>query len=368
MVAIDSEGGHDGTLVGPPAWVAGTLGDALDFDGTNDFVSVPHDDALTLMSGMTFSAWVNAKSFGSQYQTILSKENSGLFTNYWFGTWQGELVFGFWEGTFQEVTTAGLALPTNTWVHLAASFDNTSKEVLLYVNGVEVHSGTIAANPTALTSPLLIGRTPAGEYWRGLLDDVKLFNEVVSSTQIAELAGGGGGGGGGGSLTPFVCSGTYADRFDDQNFSGTNGSLDWAATPWIEVGESDGATRGDVQVANDTSDFQLQIQDNDNGGEGVERPVNLAGATEAKLGLKYRRDSLDNSDDYVALLISTNGTAGPWTELHRFGTSNDSVYQAFGINISAFISENTAIRLLSSPNLGRSDRVFFDDIEIICGP
>jgi hypothetical protein len=141
--------------------------------------------------------------------------------------------------------------------------------------------------------------------------------------------------------------------------------LTWS-NPWVEVGESDGPASGDVQVRNDQSNYQLQIRDNDNGGEGVERVVDLDGATNATLTFDYRRSGLDRSSDYVAVYASSNGTAGPWTELDQIGTSNDSSYQPYTRDISAYISANTAIRLRSSPNLGGSDVVWFDNVQIEC--
>ena len=53
--AIDSEGGHDGTLVNGPNWQPGYLDGALEFDGSNDHILVPHDDALSL-SAFSISA------------------------------------------------------------------------------------------------------------------------------------------------------------------------------------------------------------------------------------------------------------------------------------------------------------------------
>ena len=156
-----------------------------------------------------------------------------------------------------------------------------------------------------------------------------------------EWAAAGGGGGGG-------CLGNFRDEFNAISFAGSDGSLDWAG-PWQEVGETGGADAGDIRVMNDQSNYQLRIRDNDNGGEGVERELDLSGASSADLVLRYRRQGLDSASDFVALLISSNGLAGPWTELDRFeGGGTDSSYQSANHNLNSFISPNTAIRLRSS--------------------
>lgn len=131
------------------------------------------------------------------------------------------------------------------------------------------------------------------------------------------------------------------------------------------MGESNGPTSGDVQVTPDESNYQLRIKDNDNGGEGVEREADLSGASSATLSFDYRRQGLDSSTDYVKVEISSNGVSGPWTEIARFqGSGTDSSYQPFSQDISGYISGNTRIRFISSPNMGGSDIVWFDNVNI----
>ena len=158
--------------------------------------------------------------------------------------------------------------------------------------------------------------------------------------------------------------GTFRDEFNAKTFSGSDGSHPWSID-WQEIGESDGPTKSDVIVLNDVSDFQLQVRDNDNGGEGVEREVDLSRAATATLSFDSRRVGLDDSGDYVKIEVSANGAAGPWTELGRLaGPDNDTTYQAAGYDISAYISGNTRIRIITSPTMGNLDLVRFDNIEI----
>ncbi len=172
---------------------------------------------------------------------------------------------------------------------------------------------------------------------------------------------------GGSAPNPGSCNGSFRDEFNTRDFAGSDGDLPWTGD-WREVGEVDGPARGDIVVDTDQSDYQLRIRDNDNGGEGVERVADLSGATTALLSFDYRRVDLDeNINDYVAVYLSSNGTAGPWTELDRIGTSNDESYQSYSKDISEYISANTAIRLRSSPDLGRVDNVWFDNVQIQCG-
>jgi hypothetical protein len=203
-IAADSAGGHDGTLSNSPAWSTGPVDGALNFDGTNDNVIVPHDDSLSLQAAMTFSAWINASSFGASYQTILAKDSGFGDSNYWFGTWQDELDFGFFaNGFYREVFTTDLNLQPGAGYHVAASFDGGSGQVKLYVDGAQVRTGTIGFSPTPVSANLRIGRSPDGEYWRGILDDIRIYDDIVPADRIAALhaAGDPGNGGGGGGVT-----------------------------------------------------------------------------------------------------------------------------------------------------------------------
>jgi len=171
-----------------------------------------------------------------------------------------------------------------------------------------------------------------------------------------------------GTHPPRPCSGQVLDRFDQASYDNNDGDLYWRG-PWQEINESDGPEAGDEMITSNNGDNRLRIQDNDGGGEGVARSANLDGAGSATLSLLYRRDGLDDSNDYVKLEISGQGDAGPWTELTRFsGSATDSDYQSWSGDISAHATADTRIRLVSSSALGFWDKVYFDDIRIECSP
>jgi len=169
---------------------------------------------------------------------------------------------------------------------------------------------------------------------------------------------------------PGPGEGNYRDEFNTSSYSGNDGTLNWKGD-WQEINESDGAVRGDEVVTEDPlasprpPSLQLRVRDNDGGGEGVMRQANLDGAATATLSLLYRRSGLDDASDYVAVEVSPSGIFGPWTEIVRFaGPDNESAYQPFSQDISAYIDSDFAIRFISSPDLGDRDDVWFDEVEI----
>ena len=361
--AVDSVGGHDGTLVNGPLWAAGQDGGALDFDGANDEVTVPHSEQLSLSDAFTLMSWAKPGSISFGYQAIMFKGNSGDF-NWWFGLRNGEFMMEFYAGgSLQAFATSGAGLTAGNWYHIAASFDNAADTVALYIDGVHVHTQSTTATPDINSLDLLIGNSAySGEEWDGLLDDVRIYDSVLSATEITALANGGGGGGGGGGGS---CDGTFRDEFSSTSYSNNDGTLIWA-TDWLEINESDGPVAGDEQVAQNS----LRVQDNDSGGEGAQREANLTGAGTATLTFDYKRVGFDNANDYVTIDISANGDAGPWVELERFaGPANDTGgLLPASYDISAHSSSNTRIRFLTSFWLAGNEALRIDNVEILCTP
>jgi hypothetical protein len=84
--------------------------------------------------------------------------------------------------------TASSAIPSSTWTHLALTYDGAT--VRLFVNGVQV-SSTSASGPIAVSTGVLrLGAAPNGsDFFRGLIDDVRIYNRALTATQIqADMA------------------------------------------------------------------------------------------------------------------------------------------------------------------------------------
>jgi hypothetical protein len=208
----------------------------------------------------------------------------------------------------------------------------------------------------------LIDYNPLDDTATLIFDGSELFSDTDEKLASVHIGSGSGAIGSGGS-----CDGTFRDEFNATSYSGSDGSLDWAGN-WLEVGESDGAAAGDIRVMNDDSNYQLRTRDNANGGVGVDREIDLSGASSATFSYVYRRD-LKDSDDYTKVEIRDGNLALPWAELARHqGPANDGGYQSASHDISSYISTRTQIRIITAPTMGNNEEVWFDDIQILCGP
>ncbi len=204
--ASDSSGnGNNGTLTSmDPStdWVGGKIEGALDFDGSNDVVIVPHSEELSLTEEYTLAAWIYKHSLSS-YDQAFNKGSSGFDSNYFFGTVDRDLTFGFYRSGWVEFKTTGLNLQTYTWYHIAGIFDNANNNVRLYLNGVEVLNETTTQEPLSNTGTVRLGNPQWSSNFHGALDDVRIYNRALDPSEIAQLhaltegsdcSGGGGGG------------------------------------------------------------------------------------------------------------------------------------------------------------------------------
>lgn len=182
-----SGNGHDGELVGDAKWVDGHFGKALEFNGTdNEFVILDADD-LDGMSQMTITAWANPFDQGdSVYPRILSKghEHSWTFLIDVNAGNKLRFIVRFDGGTNIDVTAPTDLTPMfNQYHHYAVVWDG--KEVVFYIDSEESHRAAAAGGPGIKTDqPVRIGNSPSGRHFRGVIDDVWLFNKALSVDDI----------------------------------------------------------------------------------------------------------------------------------------------------------------------------------------
>jgi PKD repeat protein len=187
-VTDGSGNGRAGTISGATRSATGRSGRALSFDGVNDWVTVPDANALDLTTGVTMSAWVNPVAVGSTWRTVLMKEQpGGLIYALYAGDGTGKPTGQVF--TTGEFRVTGLAnTPLNAWTHLASTWDGTT--LRLFVNGVEVSSRALGGTLRTSTGVLRIGGNSVwAEWFRGLIDEVRLYNRALTAGEIqADMA------------------------------------------------------------------------------------------------------------------------------------------------------------------------------------
>lgn len=206
VVSDSSLNGHNGTLVNMDNsnWVVGREGNALNFDGINEYVQINHDSALNPASNSWSVAFWMKSDTASQGTFIVSKRATvAPYIQYSVGLSAGnsyswaagrKLTFLFRQAADIEkggYTTADVNF--GDWTHVCVVLDRLANTVYVYINGVSVpvtfdHDGTL---PTITnTSPLYIGGNPqvGTLYYRGWIDDVRVFDTALPHQEVLLLS------------------------------------------------------------------------------------------------------------------------------------------------------------------------------------
>jgi hypothetical protein len=185
---------RQGTLVNGPARVTGKGGNAVDLDGTDDYVSLPTGVVSTL-SDFTISTWVNldAASPWSRIFDFGTGTTSNMFLTPANGV-TGTVRFAITtSGGGGEQTIDGTsALPTGAWTHVAVAVAGNLG--ILYVNGVEVgRNEALTITPMSLggTWQNWIGRSQYSDpYLNGRVDDFRIYSNALAASDVLALFNG----------------------------------------------------------------------------------------------------------------------------------------------------------------------------------
>lgn len=199
--AADSSGsGNDGTLVNMDPgmdWVTGRINNALDFDGGNDYVTLPIDSVIGLLEDCTIAAWVNWSGSGSSWQRVWDFGTGTTYNMFltvncsYTGYPRFAITTSGWSN--EEQLDADEELTANTWHHIAVTIDADDTTHKLYIDGELVDEDT-----SAYLTPSDLGNTDrnylansnysADPELNGRIDDVRIYNRVLDAEEIIEIA------------------------------------------------------------------------------------------------------------------------------------------------------------------------------------
>ena len=175
MIASDSVGESDGTVIGVPTWhpAGGAVGGALEFDGTTFIVA---DAALSPADGpFSVLAWVEG---GAPGQAIVAQQAGANWL----------MLDPVTGGLMTDLKSAGrsatalysdVVITDGDWHRMAFAWDTMNRR--LYVDGVLVAEDT-QGSLAGSSANLVIGAGQAlepGSLWSGLIDDVRIYSRAV---------------------------------------------------------------------------------------------------------------------------------------------------------------------------------------------
>jgi hypothetical protein len=202
--ADDRTGLNHGVLQGGVTFEAGQVSQAFSFHGGVDAVMIPASASLDVGSGpgLTLEGWIYPNDLSTRSPLIEWNHGGTNFIEWgvhlWilqafdFGLPPGSLFANLAEvdGTPHYIMTPGYTLQTSVWQHVALTYDKTSGQGRLYVNGTIAADVGMGTFEPETGYDLFFGRRPAGDKtlsYNGLLDEVSFYNRALSEGEIANI-------------------------------------------------------------------------------------------------------------------------------------------------------------------------------------
>jgi len=175
-----------------PSWTtSGKIGNALDFDGTNDYVSVPDDSTWDTGSQLTVSAWIKPDDNCAGDAIAVHDLSSYKWLLYCTGTTKAGLDFYVRTASgVSHIGTSANDLNDGSWHYVVGVYDKSlsSNRLKMYIDGVYI-DGTDGYNEdiTAGDEGVYIGTyfNTIANGFPGKIDNVKVFNTALTPAQIA---------------------------------------------------------------------------------------------------------------------------------------------------------------------------------------
>lgn len=197
--------GKDGTSVGTLKAAEGKIGGAVSFDGAAAIHVT--DSGITNLSAVTISAWIKPTGIDpekgdAQYAFVTADgwANQGEVHNFIRNNGKCETDVGDLWGQWKSQKPSEKMLANDQWVLLTNVFDGAANKIYTYFNGElvntnETNDGVLAGKPMTLANFTIGAFTNNGEsgrYYKGLMDDVRIYDKALSANEVAALANNGG--------------------------------------------------------------------------------------------------------------------------------------------------------------------------------
>lgn len=158
----------------------------MEFDGRNDYGQA--NGVLSNLSQATIMAWIKFPADATSSGFVIGQENFNLKVTNSSGyqlAYSGKGISG----------VCPTALQPNRWYHIAlvhnGNATSTNPKTMVYINGVLEASSNAAASAGALptnTSKFMFGsNNTGGEFFKGSIDEVRLFNRPLAADQIQKM-------------------------------------------------------------------------------------------------------------------------------------------------------------------------------------
>ena len=168
-----------------PTQVAGQIGSALEFDGVNDKLTISQNNLTSFAANDSYSIELWLKTDSPSLQVAFGRGGSGNYV--WIGTQRNKIKFEIAGGPIFQSSNANLEF--GVWTHVVMVKDVVNSRVLMYIDG-ELDSTYAMTTPRTISGTLGIGNLNGSYLFDGAIDNVAIFNNSLTASQVEQLHSG----------------------------------------------------------------------------------------------------------------------------------------------------------------------------------
>lgn len=204
--ANDLVGANHGTPVGGIGFTNGRYAQAFNFDGINDGINVPDSTSLQLTQSMTIEGWVYIRAWPYEPQNFWgvaaivfrADDRAGLDPYHLMVRGTTRMLEFTITGANGQSAMLQAPVSTGQWFHVAATLDDLSSSMKIYVNGSVSAQTNTALRPlgpleASANSGLGIGNvqgagiSPFRFPFNGLIDNLRMYSRALSAGEIQSI-------------------------------------------------------------------------------------------------------------------------------------------------------------------------------------
>ncbi|MFC1612808.1 LamG-like jellyroll fold domain-containing protein [Patescibacteria group bacterium] len=338
LQAGDDTGSNDSATDMWTGGVSGKFGQAIEFDGTNDYVDI--NNPVLGATEMTVCAWVKKVGF-VRYAGIVADYNTEGYKNFMLGYENPENTLKFYVGDGSNMDSiAKTGLTQDVWHYVCGVFIG-SQTVSIYIDGAGSTESTSITNIGLTQSASCdIGRYHGSYEFNGLIDSVRIYNRVLTASEVYEHYKAGDwrqyelsfeADQTGAHLFKFIQDGStsgnsivYVDNFrvdtnltEDGDFESFQGGNPDIPTSWTNDGLDSGeGVEGVEQIHSGSNSLKLVAADAD---EGIYQDVTVESGKFYTLGIWAKNDNQDVDvvlSDAVSATVDLTTSNNNWTKFN----------------------------------------------------
>ena len=192
--SLDTSGSGNNGTTSALSYVSGKVGaQAAQFNGTSSHVSIPRSVTDDLSVAMWVKTTDTAGAANAQWWSgkgLVDGEVGGGGADWGTAIVNGKFALGVGSTGGDTTIASSVNISDGAWHHVAATRNNTTGAMAVYVDGVLRGSGTGPTGSRTFPAGLRIGSLQTGNnFLNGTLDDVRLYDRVLTAAEVSELTG-----------------------------------------------------------------------------------------------------------------------------------------------------------------------------------